>query len=230
MIGTRLTFLVLSVQQRGLWRTARESLVMVDPDPESGWDRRRSLLLSRYERVAWELFASRGFGAVTVDDIAMAAGVSSRTIYRYFPTKEDLLLGFTRQGTTYLVSLINQLGPSSNPLQTVWQLFRRHSLEDPPDVEILTLWRKAAADVPEVHSRVRGERTHELTDAVANYCTKSIGTDPIAVSYAHILAGMVVGVESAIIEMWGRSGQTLPEILEVAERAIGEWSTVNGPL
>ena len=88
---------------------------MVDPDLESGWDRRRSVLLSRYERIAWELFASRGFGTVTVDDIAMAAGVSSRTIFRYFPTKEDLLLGFTCQGTTYLVSLINQLSPARTP-------------------------------------------------------------------------------------------------------------------
>ena len=65
---------------------------------------------------------------------------------------------------------------------------------------------------------------------MANYCTKSIGSDPIAISYAHILAGMVVGVESAIIEMWGRSDRRSPEILEVVERAIGEWSTVNGPL
>ena len=36
----------------------------------SGWDRRRNLLLDKYERIALEQFASRGFKAVTVDEIA----------------------------------------------------------------------------------------------------------------------------------------------------------------
>ena len=51
----------------------------------SGWDRRRSLLLGKYERIALEMFASRGYKAVTVDEIADTAGVSARTLFRYFP-------------------------------------------------------------------------------------------------------------------------------------------------
>jgi AcrR family transcriptional regulator len=40
---------------------------------------------------ALELFAERGFAAVTMTDIAAAAGVGERTLYRYFSDKEELL-------------------------------------------------------------------------------------------------------------------------------------------
>src|SRR5882757_4529997 len=42
-------------------------------------------------RAARELFAERGYHATTLPDIAEAADVSTRTIFAYFPSKEDFL-------------------------------------------------------------------------------------------------------------------------------------------
>lgn len=189
---------------------------------ESGWGRRRSLLQANYEQIAWTLFADRGFREVTVDEIAEAAGVSARTLFRYFPSKEDFLLGFTRRGLQVLVDSIAELEPSPAPLQRVWQLIREHALENPADVRLLTLWRRAAAGAPEIHARVRGERVHDLTEAVAGYCAKSMETLGSDDPDPRLLAGLVVGVEMAVIELWGRSRLTLPEILEAAEAAVPE--------
>jgi AcrR family transcriptional regulator len=187
----------------------------------SGWDRRRNLLLGQYERIALEQFASRGFKAVTVDEIADAAGVSARTLFRYFPAKEDVLVGYPRRATAAEVELIAALDPSRSPLESVWSLIRDLLTQNPPDVELLNLWRRAAADAPEVVDRVRGERTQALLDAVTAYCARSLGVDAATDPRPRVLAGIVVGVELAVIESIGRLDSTLTEIVDAAERSIG---------
>src|SRR6185312_17166485 len=45
------------------------------------------------ERVALALFVEKGFEQTTVDEIAAAVGVGRRTIFRYFPSKNDMVWG-----------------------------------------------------------------------------------------------------------------------------------------
>jgi AcrR family transcriptional regulator len=187
---------------------------------ESGWDRRRSLLLNKYEMVAWQLFAEEGFRDVTVDEIAEIAEVSARTMFRYFPTKEEFLLGYPRRSASEFAERVAKLELCQAPIRAVWELIRDYYLNDPPSVKILKLWRRAATDAPEIHARVRGERMHSLTDAIGAYIAASLGADLSKDAQPRLLAGMIVGVESAIVEMWGRSNASLPEILGTAEQAI----------
>jgi len=61
----------------------------------SGARRGRAPSTTRAElsRIGLDLFIKRGFDAVTVDDIAAAAGIGRRTFFRYFPSKNDLAWG-----------------------------------------------------------------------------------------------------------------------------------------
>jgi len=52
----------------------------------------RSVIRSLLARTAIELFAANGYDNTTLDEVAAAAGVSRRTLFNYFRSKEDLAL------------------------------------------------------------------------------------------------------------------------------------------
>lgn len=70
--------------------------------------RRRTTTRIEIQHAALELFEKSSFDATTVEEIAGAAGVSPRTFFRYFPTKEECVLfdlyGFDEALTAYLRS------------------------------------------------------------------------------------------------------------------------------
>jgi AcrR family transcriptional regulator len=57
-------------------------------------------------RAAWKLFKRRGFDEVTVADIAAEAGVSEKTVFNYFPAKEDLVFEAGMQRTAALIEAV----------------------------------------------------------------------------------------------------------------------------
>jgi len=61
--------------------------------PEPMRDRTRRLAQTELTNVAQELFLEHGYESTTVDQIAAAAGMSKRTFFRYFPSKDDLVIG-----------------------------------------------------------------------------------------------------------------------------------------
>ncbi|MFD7898577.1 TetR/AcrR family transcriptional regulator [Streptomyces sp. NPDC059568] len=57
------------------------------------WDRSRRSVYAEIIRIAMDLFLRKGFEQTTIDEIVAAAGVSRRSFFRYFGTKEDIVLG-----------------------------------------------------------------------------------------------------------------------------------------
>ncbi|WP_372339635.1 TetR/AcrR family transcriptional regulator [Nocardiopsis sp. CC223A] len=51
-------------------------------------ERRKRIVRLQIARAAMDLFAEKGVAGTTGDDIARAIGISTRTLWRYFPTKE----------------------------------------------------------------------------------------------------------------------------------------------
>ena len=68
---------------------------------------------------ALTLFLEHGFEQVTVAQVARQAGVSTNTVFNYFPTKEDLF--FDRQADVegHLAALVRDRAPGTCPVETV---------------------------------------------------------------------------------------------------------------
>jgi AcrR family transcriptional regulator len=67
------------------------------PGPGSREQRR-----ARIEKTALELFRTRGFDQVTVEDVCAEAGVAPATFYRHFGTKEEVVFAYRDEFTTAL--------------------------------------------------------------------------------------------------------------------------------
>ncbi|MFC3894576.1 TetR/AcrR family transcriptional regulator [Lentzea rhizosphaerae] len=61
--------------------------------PATLWDRSRQAVVAEIVDTALTLFAEQGYEATTMAQVATRAGVSQRSLFRYFGTKEDLVCG-----------------------------------------------------------------------------------------------------------------------------------------
>lgn len=84
-------------------------------------ERTRRAVQAALSEAAQELFATQGFEATTVDQIAAAAGISPRSFFRYFASKEDAVIGrYDLQSDDLAAAL------SARPLdEPVWDSLRR---------------------------------------------------------------------------------------------------------
>ncbi len=66
--------------------------------PQGLRERKRKEKLERIAQVGLRLFIDNGYDETTLDAIAMAAGISRRTFFYYFKSKEDILLAHNSSG------------------------------------------------------------------------------------------------------------------------------------
>ncbi len=79
--------------------------------PQSRVGRRRSTTPEHITDVALELFAARGFDEVSVDDVAHAAGIARRTLFRYYASKNAILWGDFDAHLAHLRELLDNVDP-----------------------------------------------------------------------------------------------------------------------
>jgi AcrR family transcriptional regulator len=77
---------------------------------------------------AMQLFVARGFDRVTVAEVAAAADVSQKTVFNYFPTKEDLFFDEVPAREAALVDAVR----SRQPGETIVSALRRMQVSECP--------------------------------------------------------------------------------------------------
>ena len=98
----------------------------MQPESQHRVGRRRSTSWDHISNVAIDLFAARGFDDVSVDDVAEAAGIARRTLFRYYPSKNALPWGDFEAHLTHMRDLLSNLDPDvpiSDALRTALLAF-----------------------------------------------------------------------------------------------------------
>ena len=88
--------------------------------PTTLWDRTRQLASQEILETALRLFTEQGYDETTIAQIAREAGVSQRTLFRYFGTKEDLLGGGQDRFGQVLMDTISEQPADAG----VWEALR----------------------------------------------------------------------------------------------------------
>jgi AcrR family transcriptional regulator len=96
---------------------------MLGAQPEGLRARKKRATRDAIAASARRLFAERGFDAVTVAEVAAAAGVSEKTVFNYFATKEDLVFAGGQTRLAELQAAIAQRSPGTSVLD----VFRANS-------------------------------------------------------------------------------------------------------
>ena len=82
-------------------------------------ERKRRETLQRISEVGLGLFMAKGYDATTLDEIAAEAGISRRTFFYYFESKEDIILAYVEIFAEALKTAVREHGASDTPLATV---------------------------------------------------------------------------------------------------------------
>ena len=142
---------------------------------------------------ALRLFAERGFDAVTVDEVARAAEVSKKTVFNYFPTKEDLVFGEADLREAHLVALVRERAPGVSLADAFRDRavdFLRRLADQAPDFNHVTKLQLINSS-PSLQRRAHETHTKQayaVARALAEL-TNAPDSDPLPLIVAHTLLG-----------------------------------------
>lgn len=177
-----------------------------------------------HERIvaaALALFADRGFGQVTMEEIAVAADVSRRTVYRRFPTKGHVVLAVPLRWLEVWDEAVDRA--SGRPPSVVAEVASRAvgGYIDAHRTDVLTAY-AALAESPSLESA--GTIHHEWISRIV--ALLELEPEPLPPATQHVVAGAYMGAIDAMLAQWvrtGGQGSVLAETEAVLSRLRPVW-------
>jgi AcrR family transcriptional regulator len=137
-------------------------------------ERQRAEVRREIQQVATKLFSERGFDDVSIAEIAEASGVSQRTVYRHFATKEEVILSLWGDSAPLIQGHIRQHPPGDAPWKVLRDAFLAAAEAAPPiDHQV----QRMMFETPRLMSAY-GDRTVEWADRIADVLAERLGVDP----------------------------------------------------
>lgn len=164
---------------------------------------RREAMQTIQER-ALDLFDERGFAAVTIEQVAAAAEVSPSSVYRYFGTKEGLIVAdeFEALSPEGLAEITDPGDPVGSLLESV----RRYEAAA-SESGVETPWRRVRYFVSEPSVRAAVCATLEQA---ARRVAPMLESPTLSAGQARVMANALAFGYFAALELWFDDGGTRP--------------------
>lgn len=183
-------------------------------------EQKREDTRKRLTRAAQRLFAEQGFDRTSVDEIAAAAGVSRRTFFHYFDSKEDVILS---RGAEFERALLDAIrtAPPEEPILAVAEHAVCAALAS-FDAEEARLIEQLKRDAPALGARDHG-KYERLERAIAGALAERSGTAPDDLR-TRLDAMLLTGVLRVGGTGWvaaSQSGMPIAEYVRQVVRTLG---------
>jgi AcrR family transcriptional regulator len=169
---------------------------VTDVIPQAGLrERKKARTRASLREHALRLFLEQGYEKTTVEMIAAAAEVSPSTFFRYFPTKEDVVLQDDMD--TRMIEAFDRQPPELAPLAAVRAAMRETwNSFTPADWDQISQGARLSMEVPEVRARSMNEFARTIT-VISAALARRTGREPYDLRVREA-AGAVVGAMMAI--------------------------------
>jgi len=166
-------------------------------------ERKKQQTRQAIAETARALFVERGFEAVRVAEVAEAAEVSQKTVFNYFPTKEDLVFWRLEAFEEEILGAVRERAAGESALDA----FRRFVLtprgliddDDPAARETLLGITRMISSSPALLARER-EVFERFTGSLARLLAEETGAEPDAVE-PWVAANAMMGVHRALVHL-----------------------------
>jgi AcrR family transcriptional regulator len=152
---------------------------------------------------AMALFSRHGFDATTIEEIAEACDMSPRTFFRYFPTKEDVLLGDSGLRCAALLAVLAAQPPDRTPLAALHAAMRTIAY-DYQSERSLSLARLAIIQASPSLRAYKSEAQRGWEDAILDELVRRAATAESAIPTLELrlIASVSIGALRAALDTW----------------------------
>jgi len=184
-------------------------------------ERKKARTRAAIREHALRLFREQGYQRTTVEQIAAAAEVSPSTFFRYFPTKEDLVLQDDMD--TRMVEAFERQPAGLGAIAAIrGAIGEMLSSYDEADLDLILETTTLTMTVPEVRARAMDEFGRTIA-VISEALAKRAGrpADDLAV---RAVAGAIIGVIMSITmpwEGWSSDRQVIVDMFERIDQALG---------
>jgi AcrR family transcriptional regulator len=158
---------------------------------------RRSAVAARIEVSALELALARGIENIIVEEVALAAGVSRRTFYRYFPTIEHALCALLQRSVDRLSDNLLARPRSENIFQALTQVSRTIK-PAAAEMEIQQLAHRVAQRSPAAWSRAINNAGVSASEGMERVIAARLAQTGEDVSRAGLITAIYLGVVNVL--------------------------------